>query len=1225
VNAFVVFIRRPVFATMVTAFLVVIGVLSYAGLGVDQFPNVDLPIVNIFTTLRGASPEEVETQVSKPIEEALNTIGGIDELRSYSLEGASFVPVSFLLEKNSTEAVQDVRDRVASVRTLPSGTDPPLVIKFNLDDSPVAGMVVFGPRDLRELREIAEKRVKPILETVDGVGQITVWGGWARAVNVILDSDKLESLNLSVGEVTKAIQNQHVDIPGGRIDQGDRELGLRTLARMERVPEFNKIVIAQRQGRQITLADVGRVQDGYEDPRSLTRVWGRDEQQFRPGVVLIVRKQSGTNTVELVDRVVERLKVVRSVIPSDVRVEPAFEQGTFIRRSIEEVKLHLVLGAILASLVCYLFIRDLRATIIAALAIPTSIIATFALIRAMGYTINNMTMMALTLSVGIVIDDAIVVLENIYRQMEEHGKSPVEAAIFGLKEIALAVLATTFSLVVIFLPIAFMSGQVGRFWHSYGVTVAFAILVSLLISFTLTPMLCSKWLRVRARKENRFYSAIDRVWGKLLRWSLTHRWKTVFIAIGLFLSTGVIFPALGKDFLPADDRSLFQVKVELPEGSSLQTSEAAFRAIERDVSKLRGVKALLTIIGDAGRGAEDVTKGQIFVTLDEIEKRDFSQFDVMADARKLVNNYPGVKVVIAEMWGVGGIYPINLDIRGPDLDELFRISNRFIDEMRKIPGVVDVDSTLTKRSPELQVEIDRQRASDLGVRTGEVALSLRALVGGAKIARFQEGAEQYDVWVRVEQKHRSGSRAITRLPMGGQRGTIVPLEQMAKTKEGRGPLEILRLNRLRSVSVFANLDGIDLGHAMGSIFGVTQKLKLPQGYSADFGGRGKVFKQMSTSFVVALGLAFLFMYMILAAQFESFLHPITILLSLPLSLPCALLSLLILGETFNLYSALGLFMLFGVVKKNGILQIDYTNTLRNRGLARNEAILQANHARLRPILMTTLTLVVGMIPIAIAKGPGSAARASMAKVIIGGQALSLVISLLIVPVAYSLFDDLGQKFRAQADRGPAYLWPWVFLGMPWAMVRRTLWLWVRALLWWRPRAAERVEWILGRTPLVELAQWLLRRRPYVPPPAVPPPEGVTGSARAVLSAGIAWVGAALAGIAFFTVPLVRDGFHAPGLFRLFEALPAALPILFLHIGIPTLLLRAPDTRGVGIVSFIFALLCLALAGFRVKSMHAVDIQAVVEVVMAGLCLLGGTLALVGRSRYRAWRAAKGTS
>jgi HAE1 family hydrophobic/amphiphilic exporter-1 len=1144
-NAFVVFIRRPVFASMVTAFLVVIGLLSYRGLGVDWLPQVDMPVVTVTTTLRGAGPEEIETQVTRPLEEAINTIGGIDELRSYSLEGVSSITATFLLEKNGQECVQDVRDRVSrALRELPSGVDPPVVFKWDLDAMPVSFLVVYGPRDPRTLREIAERQVKPILETVDGVGKVDVSGGWKRAINVVVDSKRMEAHGLSAQQVGAAIRAQHVDIPGGRIDAGDRETGLRTMARMETVADFNRLVVSERAGRQVTLADIGRVEDTYEDPRSASRVWTREDGE-RPAVVLRVMKQSGGNTVELLDRVNERMKLVRAIIPPDIRVETSWEQGTFIRKSIEEVQFHLLIGAILASLVCYFFIRDLRATIIAALAIPTSIITTFALVKAMGFTLNNMTMLALTISVGIVIDDAIVVLENIHRKMEVEGKPPMQAAIEGLKEIALAVLATTFSLIVIFLPIAFMSGRPGKFWHSYGVTVAFAIFVSLIVSFVLTPMLCSKWLRIRpgGHPRNYFYEVIDRAWGRLLRFSMRHRWVVLVSSALVVASTPLIFKALGREFIPPDDRSQFQVQVEMPEGTSLRESETIFRQVEEDVRRLRGIKSTVAIIGDSKRGGDDVTSGNIWVNLVDLEDRDFPQTAVIADARKLSRKYPGLKLNFVE-FRPGGSYAIVIDIKGPHLSELYRLSERVKAEMEAVKGFVDVDTTLSKRTPEVQVQIDRERATDLGVRAGEVALSVRALVGGQRIGRFQEGAEQYDIWLRVEQADRRSRASIAQLPMGSSRAGIVRLGEITSLREGRGPQEILRIGRQRSVTVFSNLYQQDSGRAVGEIVKIMAKLKaqgvMSEQYTYEFGGPLKIFKEMDSNFVVGFLLAFLFMYMILAAQFESFLHPITILLSLPLAFPCALLSLLFLGESFNLYSGLGLFMLAGVVKKNGILQIDYTNTLRRRGLGRDEAILEANHARLRPILMTTLTLIVGMIPIAIAEGPGAAARASMAKVIIGGQALSLVISLLIVPVAYSIFDDVGRRIAAQARRGAelrgvlailfryTHLSLYLGLGLPWAILRWVVagiafnshwllrpWLLKWALLRWpfvggrafeglgRPERQRKAAGAMGYTPLVDLALWALGRRRWdddgdrpkdAGPPEVGSTAAVTGAA-----------------------------------------------------------------------------------------------------------------------------------
>jgi len=1030
-NAFGVFIRRPVFATMLTALLVVLGLFSYKDLGVDLFPNIELPVVTVTTSLKGASPEEIETQIAKPIEEIVNTTSGIDELRSVSLEGVSVVTVTFTLERKLADAAQDVRDKVASIlRLLPEGTDPPVVAKFDVESLATLSLAISGARDLREVTEIADKTIKPALETVDGVGAVLLVGGTRRAVNVWLDAERLDAYRISAQAVKAALQVENVEIPGGRVDRGRAEQVLRTMGRIEKVEDFNRLIVANVGGFPVTIGHLGVAQDGIEEPRTLARLWSRDRgDEPRLAVTLLIRKQSGTNTVKVVERVKQRIAELRRSLPQDIAIEVVADQSVFVNASIGEVRLHLILGAVLASLVVLVFMRDWRSTIIAAIAIPASIIATFTLMRGLGFTLNNMTMLGLTLAVGVVIDDAIVVLENIFRHMEELKKPPLQAALEGLKEIALAVLATTFSLVVIFLPVAFMSGQVGRLFYSYGITVAVSILFSLLVSFTLTPMLSARFLKIRgghkASRESWFYRIIDRSYGWMLRWSLRNRAVTVALSILTVAAAWPLFEILGKDFLPLDDRSEFQITVQTPEGSSLQGTDRRFQQVEQDLRRIPEVKVLLTTIGDTETGSEDVTKGTIYVGLVSHDQRQRSQLAIMQEVRRILSRHSGLKIAVNEIgdiWGSRFQYSLNLDLQGPDLMSLWSYSNRLVERMQQTPGFVDVDSSLSKRKPEVRVEILRQKAADLGVQAGDIANAMRALVGGEKVSKYREGAEQYDVWIRLMPRYRDRKAAIAKLPIPSSRGGVVSLENVANLTETRSPMQIDHLNRQRVVSIVANLDGLDLGRAIEELRGFAAELKMPSGYVASFSGRGKLYKETGQNFAVAFLLAFVFMYMILASQFESFLHPITIMLSLPLSVPFSFLSLLLLRDTLNVYSILGLFMLFGIVKKNGILQIDYTNTLVARGMPRNEAILEANHARLRPILMTTVTLIAGMIPIAFGSGPGAASRASMANVIIGGQALSLVISLLIVPVAYSLFEDVRAWRRrrlAAKGKGPA--------------------------------------------------------------------------------------------------------------------------------------------------------------------------------------------------------------
>ncbi len=1023
-NGLTLFIRRPVLSTMLTTLLLVLGFFSYRSLGVDLTPKVEVPVVTVMTVLRGASPEEIETLVTKPIEEAVNTVSAIDELSSYSFEGVSRVVIRFLLEKPIAEAVQDVRDRVSSAMVyLPRDVDPPVVSKVDFDAFPVLTLAVSGKRDMKEISEIARLKVKESIENVNGVGAVNPIGSWKRAVNVILDVDRLEAQGISIAQVKAALAAQNVEIPSGRIDRGESEQVLRTLARVEKVEDFKDLVVTSRQGRQITLGDLARVEDSVQEPRGLARLWKKGESDKGISAVsLDVVKQSGSNTVQVIRNVKERLEAIKPLLPTGIEVTVLADQSIFINRSIHELQLHLVLGGLLASLAVLLFMGSLRSTIIAAVAIPTSLIATFTLMRSLNFTLNNMSLLGLTLAVGIVIDDAIVVLENIFRHMEEYGKTPYQAAMDGLKEIGLAVMATTTSLMVIFLPVAFMQGMVGRFFYEFGLTVAFAIGVSLLIALTLTPMLSSRFLKPKAggrsSKENRVWQAVEGGYGWLIDWSVHHRLVMAVVAVALVLTTVPIAKRLGKDFMPIDDRSEFVVTMIIPAGSTLSSSSKFFAKVEERIRKVRGVTLTLTQIGSAN--SEDVTTGKIYVAIQDLETRDFSQFEVMKEVRALMADFPELRSSVNSTSGMGGGRAVDFqyNLTGPELDKLVEFSDHVARELRKRPGFVDVDTSLASRQPEVRVRIDRKKAADLGVTAADVASTLKTMVGGEIVTKFREGVEQYDVWLRLDRKDRSDAEIVSRLPLNSPRAGLIPLSQVASLSESRGPSEIDRYNRQRLVSIYANLDKLDLGRANLEVGDIVSKMHLPVNYSSLSIGRSKMMAEAMTNMLMAFMLAFIFMYIVLAAQFESFLHPVTILLSLPLTLPFALVSLLIMGDSLNLYSLLGVFMLFGIVKKNGILQIDYTNTLRAQGRPLGEAIREANLARLRPILMTTLTLIAGMTPIALGKGPGAASRASLAKVIIGGQALSLFITLLIVPVAYSAFESLKGRMGFQ-ERTPA--------------------------------------------------------------------------------------------------------------------------------------------------------------------------------------------------------------
>jgi HAE1 family hydrophobic/amphiphilic exporter-1 len=1007
-------VRRPIFALMMMVACVTFGVLSFGKLGVDQFPDVEIPVVTVTTTLRGASPEEIETQVTKLIEDAVSTAEGIDELRSTSLEGVSVVTVNFLLDRDRDQATQDVRDKVAAaVKNLPEGSDPPVVTRFDTTAIPVLTLAVSSDRrDLREVTELARKQVLEPLQGVAGVGQIQLLGGRKRAFNVHLDADALAAQGLSIQQVRQAIEQQNLELPGGRLEASGREEVLRTMARVEDAGELRRLVVADRQNAPVTLGMIAEVEDGSEEPRSLSRLDGDN------AVALVIQKQAGTNTVQVVDAIMARVLALERSLPEDVAVSPIRDASRFIRRSIHEVELHLVLGALLASASVLVFMGSLRSTFIAAVAIPCSIITTFAVLAAFDYTLNNFTLLALTLAVGIVIDDAIVVLENVYRRVER-GEPPFQAAIVGTREITLAVFATTLSLIVIFLPTAFMEGRVGKFWRSFGITTACAIAISLFVSLTLTPMLCSRLLKAPRHREGarpslvtRFNAVLDGAYATLVRWSLKLRWGVVALAAATIATTVPLIDRVGKDFSPRDDTSDFNIVLTMPEGSSLEASADMSAAIEAELRGVEGVERIFTTIGSA-RGGDDVTEVQMYVQIVDLERRDYPMTRVQKQARELLRRYPDLRPSVQDIGGLGGggrNTALGFSLRGPELAVLMEYADKLMAAMRATPGFVDVDSSAAVRKPEVRVKIDRERAADLGVRAGEIAAALRTMIGGEPISKIREGAEQYDLWLRLQAADRRDLEALRGLPIASRAG-LVRLEALATFERERGAAQIDRLGRIRQVEIGSNLDRLPLGDAVELVKAKVAELGLPQEYEVVFGGRAKTMAQTIDSFLAALALSFLFMYMVLAAQFESLLHPVTIMLALPLSLPFALLSLILLGDTLNIYSTFGVFMLFGIIKKNGILQVDYTNTLRGQGMARDAAIIEANKTRLRPILMTTVTLIAGMVPIALGQGPGAASRASMAKVIIGGQALSLVITLLIVPVAYSLFDDAGQWLR----------------------------------------------------------------------------------------------------------------------------------------------------------------------------------------------------------------------
>ncbi|HEX6045599.1 MAG TPA: efflux RND transporter permease subunit [Pyrinomonadaceae bacterium] len=1036
-------IRRPVFATMIVLSLVVVGAAGYFKLGVDRFPAVDLPTVSVRVGLPGAAPEEVESLVTQQVEEVINTVDGISELRSISGQGTSLVIATFKLDRNLESAAQDVRDRVNTLgRRLPEDATPPVVQKFDNDSTPVLTIALTADRSLRELTELADKSARPQLERIAGVGEVRVVGGLDRAINVWIDAERLAAYQISISQIRQALERQNTDVPGGNVITGKEELTLRTLGRFTDPRQFDDLAIANVNGSPVRLRDVGRVEDGTKEQRSFSRLNGI------PTVTLDIRRQSGANTVEVIKGLKEALPRVAAQLPQDVKVEVIRDQSRYIEAALHEIQVHLILGSILASLVVLVFMRSWRSTLIAAVAIPCSVISTFGMMKALDFTLNSVTMLALVLMVGVVIDDAIVVLENIFRFIEEKRIEAKEAAREATKDIGLAVLATTLSLVVIFLPVSFMSSISGRFLYQFGITAAVAIMVSLLVSFTLTPMMSSRLIRVSDARGGHespasrrgFYRWIDAGYTHMLAFAMRHRLAVALLSLGVVLTSIPLYRAVKQEFIPSNvDEAEFEVSVTGPEGTNLAVMNETISAMEKEILDIRGVRMVLASAGGGFLGG--VNQGDAYVRIAPHEERTFSlsklwhetkngnplnafrgnytQQDVMQEVRSRLRKYAPMRIGVRNgrsfNFGTGGRSDIDFVLRGPDIVALAGYADELVERSEKLGGIVDADTTLKLNKPELRVVIDRDRAADLGVDTSDIATSLRLMVGGEEEAsrfRDEQVNEDYDVQLRLTEADRSDVDTISRLYVPSSRGGLVRLDNLVKIKRDTSPSRIDRLDRERQVSVRASVaPGYALADRIEALRGAVSEMNLPIAYTTTVSGRARELEKTFTEFIWAFILSVIFMYMILASQFESTVHPLTILLSLPLSVPFALLSLWATGDTLNLYSALGVLVLFGVVKKNAILQIDHMNNLRAKGMERYEAIMQGNRDRLRPILMTTLALVAGMLPLAIGTGPGAEERRSIAIVVIGGQSLSLLLTLIATPVVYSLLDDLKATSR----------------------------------------------------------------------------------------------------------------------------------------------------------------------------------------------------------------------
>jgi len=1008
-------IRRPVTATMLTVFLLVFGIIGLQRLGVDLFPDIEFPMITVSTIWENSRPEEVDNNITDELEDAIGEASDIKHIASMNMEGTSFIVVNFELSRDIDLASQEVQEKVSSkLGELPHGAEKPIIDRIDINAQPTVWFCLYGRYPIEVLTAYAKDVIRPLFQKLHGTGEVPLRGAREHEVRIWLNRDKLTAHDITVAEVISALKKRHIEIPGGKVESPQKEFLVRTMAEFQTPEAFNRMTVVYRKGKAIKLKDLGYAESGREDNRSIARFTNSQGKRYK-GVGLGITPRSGENKVAVARLAKAEMIKIREMLPPGMHIELTSDSSKFIEDSINEVEYHLIIGGIMAALSIYFFLQSISATLIAAIAIPTSIIATFSMMYFFGFTMNNMSMLGLTMAVGLVVDDAIVMVENIYRH-RKMGKSALQAALDGSREIGFAVISITLALLGVFLPVTFMGGIVGKFFLEFAATVATAIAFSAFIALTLIPMLSSRFLRISENKIrilHLFDAMMERVskyYQKLIRASLSHKPIVIVLALLSFFGGIWLLFLTGINFISDDDESKFLIRLEAPLEYSLKKTDSSVEKIESILKTSPEVAKFFSITGFSGEGdMPQSNKAMIFVTLLDHSQRDKPQKVIMSELRKKMNRIPDLQVVVS-MESILGTSSKDADIqfviKGPDLKVLDRVSHELISQLKKTPGFIDLDRDLELGKPEIQVSINRELCDDLGVQISDVAYTLGALIGGENAVDFKKEGKSYDVRVRLVENERSKPHDLERLRVRTDKGELVELKNFVTLKNSFGPSVINRLDRQRSVTIFCNLEDKVLGDAMPEMEQIAQEL-LPPGYSTIYMGRSEAFQETGYYISFAFILAVLLTYMVLASQFESFVHPLTIMTALPLSFVGAFGLLYLTGNAFDLFGMIGLVLLVGMVTKNSILLIEFTNQKRAQGKEITQALIEAGSIRLRPILMTAISTIAGILPVALGLGIGSERRQPMALVVAGGMLSSTVLTLIVIPVIYVYLDKFA--------------------------------------------------------------------------------------------------------------------------------------------------------------------------------------------------------------------------